>query len=139
MTAEGTACSGAGEAPKAELTVTKVVSPTGEERKGVGGPFVFVNGDSDGTSDPGSDVGALAEADSRSEEEEDLPRANVARAADAGGDHPTVGGELAALDGVVGLPSSNGHASPAVVEKSEDDGVVEVEGEASHNSEAGLG
>ncbi|KAI4995863.1 hypothetical protein ZWY2020_037951 [Hordeum vulgare] len=38
-----------------------------------------------------------------------------------------------------GLPSSNGHASPAVVEKSEDDGVIEVEGEASHNSEAGLG
>ncbi|KAI5008397.1 hypothetical protein ZWY2020_009445 [Hordeum vulgare] len=47
--------------------------------------------------------------------------------------------ELAALDGAVGLPSSNGHASPAVVEKSEDDGVVEVKGEASHNSKAGPG
>ncbi|XP_044949825.1 uncharacterized protein LOC123399478 [Hordeum vulgare subsp. vulgare] len=138
MTAEGTARSGAGEAPKAELAATKVVSPTGEEREGVGGPFVIVNGDSDGHSDPGSDVGAVAEADSRSEEE-DLPRANAAPAADAGGDHPTAGGELAALDGAVGLPSSNGHASPAVVDKSEDDGVVQVQGEASHNSEAGLG
>uniref|UniRef100_A0A453L5K6 Proton pump-interactor 1 n=1 Tax=Aegilops tauschii subsp. strangulata TaxID=200361 RepID=A0A453L5K6_AEGTS len=50
--------------------------------------------------------------------------------------HPTAGGELAAPDGAVGLPSSNGHASPAPVE-SEADGVGEVEGEGSHNSEAG--
>lgn len=137
MTAEGTARSGAGEAPKAELAATKAVSPTGEEREGVGGPFVIVNGDSDGHSDPGSDTGAGAEADSRSEEE-DLPRANAAPAAGAGGDHPTAGGELAAVDGAVGLPSSNGHASPAPVE-SDVDGVGEVEGEGSHNSEAGLG
>ncbi|KAE8807235.1 hypothetical protein D1007_16457 [Hordeum vulgare] len=59
MTAEGTTRSGAGEAPKAELAVTKVVSPMGEEREGVGGPFVIVNGDSDGHSDPGSDVGVV--------------------------------------------------------------------------------
>uniref|UniRef100_A0A453L4X9 Proton pump-interactor 1 n=1 Tax=Aegilops tauschii subsp. strangulata TaxID=200361 RepID=A0A453L4X9_AEGTS len=135
MTAEGTARGGAGEAPKAELAAAKAVSPTGEEREGVGGPFVIVNGDSDGHSDPGSDTGAGAEPDSRPEEE-DLPRANAAPAADAGGDHPTAGGELAAPDGAVGLPSSNGHASPAPVE-SEADGVGEVEGEGSHNSEAG--
>ncbi|EMS56954.1 hypothetical protein TRIUR3_15970 [Triticum urartu] len=54
------------------------------------------------------------------------------------GDPPSAGGELAALDGAVGLPSSNGHASPATVE-SEVDGVGEVEGEGSHNSEAVLG
>ncbi|VAI19106.1 unnamed protein product [Triticum turgidum subsp. durum] len=137
MTAEGTARGGAGEAPKAELAAAKAVSPTGEEREGVGGPFVIVNGDSDGHSDPGSDTGAGAEPDSR-REEEDLPRANAAPAADAGGDHPSAGGELAALDGAVGLPSSNGHASPATVE-SEVDGVGEVEGEGSHNSEAVLG
>ncbi|KAM3258417.1 hypothetical protein ACQJBY_050276 [Aegilops geniculata] len=137
MTAEGTARGGAGEAPKAELAAAKAVSPTGEEREGVGGPFVIVNGDSDGHSDPGSDTGAGAEPDSRPEEE-DLPRANAAPAADAGGDHPTAGGELAALDGAVGLPSSNGHASPAPVE-SEVNGVGEVEGEGSHNSEAGPG
>ncbi|VAI33907.1 unnamed protein product [Triticum turgidum subsp. durum] len=56
----------------------------------------------------------------------------------AGGDYPTAGGELAAPDGAVGLPSSNGHASPAPAE-SEVDGVGEVEGEGSHNSEAGPG
>ncbi|KAF7066244.1 hypothetical protein CFC21_072262 [Triticum aestivum] len=137
MTAEGTARGGAGEAPKAELAAAKAVSPTGEEREGVGGPFVIVNGDSDGHSDPGSDTGAGAESDSRPEEE-DLPRANAAPAADAGGDYPTAGGELAAPDGAVGLPSSNGHASPAPAE-SEVDGVGEVEGEGSHNSEAGPG
>ncbi|XP_044960397.1 uncharacterized protein LOC123411504 [Hordeum vulgare subsp. vulgare] len=104
MTAEGTARSGAGEAPTAELAVTKVVSPTREEREGVGGPFVIVNGDSDGHSDPGSDVGAVAEADSRSEEE-DLPRANAAAAADGGGDHPTDGG---------GIGRSGRHPRPSV-------------------------
>lgn len=132
MTAEGTACNGAGEAPKAELAAAKVAAPAeerpAEEREGVGGPFVIVNGDSDGSD----------KADSRSDEEDLLPT-NAAPDADvAAGDHGTAGGELGASDATVGLPSSNGHGGPPAVE-SEDSVVEEGKAEVSDNSEDGLG
>jgi hypothetical protein len=135
MTAEGTACNGAGEAPTAELAAAKVVAPAGErpaeEREGVGGPFVIVNGDSDGLSDRSSD-----KADSRSDEE-DLPPTNGSSDAGAGGDHGTVGGELGDSDATDGLPSSNGHGGPPAVES--EDGVGEGKAEGSDNSEHGPG
>ncbi|KAM0869750.1 hypothetical protein ACQ4PT_040479 [Festuca glaucescens] len=134
MTAEGTACNGGGEARKAELAAAKVAASAGErpaeEREGVGGPFVIVNGDSDGLSDRCSE-----KADSRSDEE-DLPPTNAAPDADAGGDHGTDGGESGASDATVGLPSSNGHGGPTAVE-SEDD-VGEGKAEGGDNSEDGL-
>ncbi|KAM0861796.1 hypothetical protein ACQ4PT_045650 [Festuca glaucescens] len=134
MTAEGTACNGAGEAPKAELAAAKVAAPAGErpaeEREGVGGPFVIVNGDSDGLSDRCSE-----KADSRSDEE-DLPPANAAPDADAGGNHGADGGESGASDATVGLPSSNGHGGPTAVDSEGD--VYEGKTEGGDNSEDGL-
>ncbi|KAK1632000.1 hypothetical protein QYE76_006315 [Lolium multiflorum] len=129
-----TACNGAGEAPKAELAAAKAAAGErpAEEREGVGGPFVIVNGDSDGLSDRCSD-----KADSRSDED-DLPPPNAAPDAGAGGDHGADdGGESGAPDATtVGLPSSNGHGGPAAVE-SEDD-VGEGKAEGGDNSEDGL-
>ncbi|CAM0952076.1 unnamed protein product [Alopecurus aequalis] len=132
MTAEGTALNGASEAPKAELAAAKVAGERpAEEREGVGGPFVIVNGDSDGLSDrSGSD-----KADSPRSDEEDLPPTNAGPDADS--DHGTAGGELGAPDATVGLPSSNGHAPPPAVES--EDGVGERKAEVSDNSEDGPG
>ena len=41
MTAEGTACNGAGEAPKAEFSPEKAVASGEREGEDVGGPFVI--------------------------------------------------------------------------------------------------
>ncbi|RLN33125.1 uncharacterized protein C2845_PM03G01730 [Panicum miliaceum] len=101
MTAEGTACNGAGEAPKAEFPPGKAVPAPPEEKaaaeregEDVGGPFVIVNGgDSDGHSDRGSDLGRAPDEDSPSEED-DVPTSNAAPDAAAGGDHGVAGGEV---------------------------------------------
>ncbi|CAN6174825.1 unnamed protein product [Urochloa humidicola] len=115
MTAEGTACNGAGEAPKAEFSPEKAVPAPAEEKaaspregEDVGGPFVIVNGgDSDGHSDRGSDLGKAADEDSPSEEE-DAPAPNVAPGADAGGDHgAAAGGEAGVPGAALGASSAD--------------------------------
>lgn len=139
MTADGTASNGAGEAPKAELspgkgavTAAPLAEKPAEEREGVGGPFVIVNGDSDGHSDRGSDTGAGPEADSASDEG-DLPRTNAGPDADTGRDHGPAGAEL---DATVDFSSTNGHG-PSAVES--EDGVGGGKAGESKISEAGLG
>ncbi|KAJ1290221.1 hypothetical protein BS78_02G226500 [Paspalum vaginatum] len=111
MTAEGTACNGAGGAPKAEFAPEKAApeEKAAGEREGedVGGPFVIVNGgDSDGHSDRGSDLGGKAPDDDSPSEEDAAPAPNAAPDAPAGGDHGAAGGE-------VGAPGAAHGASPA--------------------------
>ncbi|KAL6844749.1 hypothetical protein ACP4OV_025408 [Aristida adscensionis] len=116
MTAEGTARGGAGEAPKAEFAAGEKVAaaPLEEgapgEREGgdVGGPFVIVNGDSDGMSDRGSDLGKAHGEDSPSEGEDDAPGSNAGPGAAAGGGHGAAGGEAGAPDAADGVPSADG-------------------------------
>nr|CAB3457444.1 unnamed protein product [Digitaria exilis] len=123
MTAEGTACNGAAEAPKAEFSPEKAVAaspeeavaaspeekPAGErEGEDVGGPFVIVSGgDSDGHSDRGSDLGKAPDEDSPSEDD-DVPGSNAAPDAAAGGDHGPAGGEVSAPGAVLGASSADG-------------------------------
>ncbi|KAG2644318.1 hypothetical protein PVAP13_2KG411495 [Panicum virgatum] len=117
MTAEGTACNGAGEAPKAEFPQGKAAPVPPEEKaaadrvgegEDVGGPFVIVNGgDSDGHSDRGSDLGRALDEDSPSEEE-DVPASNAAPDAAAGGDHGASGGEVSAPGAVLVASSADG-------------------------------
>ncbi|KAG2635883.1 uncharacterized protein LOC120661102 [Panicum virgatum] len=115
MTAEGTACNGAGEAPRAEFPQGKaVLAPSEEkaaaEREGedVGGPFVIVNGgDSDGHSDRGSDLGRAPDEDSPSEDD-DVPASNAAPDAPAGGDHGAAGGEASASGAALIASSADG-------------------------------
>jgi len=117
MTAEGTACNGAGEAPKAEFPQGKAAPAPPEEKaaadrvgegEDVGGPFVIVNGgDSDGHSDRGSDLGRAPDEDSPSEEE-DVPASNAAPDAAAGGDHGASGGEVSAPGAVLVASSADG-------------------------------
>ncbi|KAL5658579.1 hypothetical protein ACJX0J_031742, partial [Zea mays] len=115
MTAEGTACNGAGEAPKAEFVPEKVVTASLEEKaageregEDVGGPFVVVNGgDSDGHSDRGSDLGK-ASGEESSSEEEDVPGSNVAPDLAVGGDHGSARGEVSAQGAALGASSADG-------------------------------
>ncbi|CAL5063647.1 unnamed protein product [Urochloa decumbens] len=115
MTAEGTACNGAGEAPKAEFSPEKAVAAPAEEKaaspregEDVGGSFVIVNGgDSDGHSDRGSDLGKSPDEDSPSEEE-DAPAPNAAPGAPEGGDHGAAVGEAGAPSAALGALSANG-------------------------------
>ncbi|CAN6218193.1 unnamed protein product [Urochloa humidicola] len=132
MTAEGTACNGAGEAPKAEFSPEKAMAAPAEEKaaspregEDVGGPFVIVNGgDSDGHSDRGSDLGKAADEDSPSEEE-DAP----ATGADAGGDHgATAGGEVGAPGVALGASTADGGDRAA---DGSEGGVDEGQGEPS--------
>ncbi|ONM22631.1 Proton pump-interactor 1 [Zea mays] len=115
MTAEGTACNGAGEALKAEFAPEKVVAvsleekPVGErEGEDVGGPFLIVNGgDSDGHSEPGSDLGKAPDEDPASEED-DVPTFNAAPDAAVAGDHGTAEGQVGAQGAALGASSADG-------------------------------
>ncbi|KAK8460065.1 hypothetical protein SEVIR_2G267800v4 [Setaria viridis] len=115
MTAEGTACNGAGEAPKAEFSLEKAVAAPPEEKaageregEDVGGPFVIVNGsDSDGHSERGSDLRKGPDYDSPSDVE-DVPASNAAPDAAAGGDHGAAGGEVSAPGAALGASSADG-------------------------------
>ncbi|KAL6656257.1 hypothetical protein ACP70R_007083 [Stipagrostis hirtigluma subsp. patula] len=138
MTAEGTACNGAGEAPKAEFAAEKVAAaaPAEErapgEREGeeVGGPFVIVNGDSDGLSDRGSDLGKAPDEDSRSHSEEeqevDAPGSNAAPEAAVSGDHEAAGGEASAPDAALDASSAGGRDRAAAETEGSADVVHEV-------------
>ncbi|KAK3133701.1 hypothetical protein QOZ80_6AG0539890 [Eleusine coracana subsp. coracana] len=113
MTAQGTACNGTGEAPKSEFAPEKVpaAAPEGKapaERDGedVGGPFVIVNGDSDGLSDRGSDLDKAPGEDSPSEEDE-APGSNAAPDAPVGGDHGAADGETSASAAAPGVSSAD--------------------------------
>ncbi|WVZ65414.1 hypothetical protein U9M48_014779 [Paspalum notatum var. saurae] len=107
MTAEGTACNGAAEAPRAEFALEEKAAAPEEkaaagEREGddLGGPFVIVNGgDSDGHSDRGSDLGGRAPGEDSPSEEDDAPASNAAPDEAAGGDHGAAGGEVGAVLG----------------------------------------
>ncbi|CAD6224381.1 unnamed protein product [Miscanthus lutarioriparius] len=138
MTAEGTACNGAGEAPKAEFAPEKVVVAASPEEKAVGeregeedvgGPFVIVNGgDSDGHSDRGSDLGKAPDEDSPSEED-DVPGSNAAPDAAVGGDHGAAEeGEAGAQGAALGASSAEGgdRASEGSEGKPSSDCVAEV-------------
>ncbi|XP_062200102.1 uncharacterized protein LOC133902505 isoform X2 [Phragmites australis] len=116
MTAEGTACNGAGEAPKAEFAAEKVAAASPEEKatgeregegEDVGGPFVIVNGDSDGLSDRGSDLSARPDEDSPSEEE-DVPDSNAGPGSAVGGDHAAPGVGEGASDAALSVSSADG-------------------------------
>jgi hypothetical protein len=117
MTAEGPACNGAGEAPKAEFVVEKAAA----ERDGedVGGPFVIVNGDSDGLSDRGSDLGKAHDEDSPSEGDEVLG-ANAAPVEPVVGDHGAA----------AGVAGASAVASGVSVADERDRAAVEPEGGA---------
>ncbi|CAN6211130.1 unnamed protein product [Urochloa humidicola] len=138
MTAEGTACNGAGEAPKAEFSPEKAVPAQPEEKaaspregEDVGGPFVIVNGgDSDGHSDRGSDLGKAPDEDSPSEEE-DAPAPNAAPGAAAGGDHGAAGGEAGAPGAALGASSADGGDRAA---DDSEGGADEGQGEPSSDS-----
>ncbi|XP_066397483.1 uncharacterized protein [Miscanthus floridulus] len=138
MTADGTACNGAGEAPKAEFAPEKVVVAASPEEKAVGeregeedvgGPFVIVNGgDSDGHSDRGSDLGKAPDEDSPSEED-DVPGSNAAPDAAVGGDHGAAEeGEAGAQGAALGASSADGgdRASEGSEGKPSSDCVAEV-------------
>ncbi|XP_062194370.1 uncharacterized protein LOC133897597 [Phragmites australis] len=116
MTAEGTACNGAGEAPKAEFAAEKVAvsaaspeerAPREKEGDEVGGSFVIVNGDSDGLSDRGSDLGKMPDEDPPSEVE-DVPGYNAAPDAAVGRDHGAAGGEVGASGAALGVSLVDG-------------------------------
>jgi hypothetical protein len=93
MTAEGTACNGAGEAPTAEKAAAAGKSPAERDGEGVGGPFVIVDGDSD----RGSDLGRPLDEDSPSEEEEDeVLGSNAAPGAPVDGGRGSTAGASAA-------------------------------------------
>lgn len=140
MTAEGTACNGAGEAPKAEFSPEKALAASPEDKdagereaEDVGGPFVIVNGgDSDGHSERGSDLGRAPDEDSPSEED-DVPAPNVAPDAAAGGDHVPAGGEPDAPGAATGASSADGGDRAA--DRSSEGGAGE--GKADPSSEVG--
>ncbi|CAL5082125.1 unnamed protein product [Urochloa decumbens] len=138
MTAEGTACNGAGEAPKAEFSPEKAVPAPAEEKaaspregEDVGGPFVIVNGgDSDGHSDRGSDLGKSPDEDSPSEEE-DAPAPNAAPGAPEGGDHGVADGEAGAPSAALGASPADGGDRAA---DGSEGGADEGQGEPSSDS-----
>jgi hypothetical protein len=135
MTAEGTACNGAGEAPEAEFSPEKAAVATAPqedraagEREGedVGGPFVIVNGsDSDGHSDRGSDLRKGLDYDSPSDVD-DVPASNAAPDAAAGGG----GGEANSPAPAPALGASSADGGDRAAEGAEG-GADESEGEPS--------
>jgi hypothetical protein len=105
MTAEGTACNSAGEAPKAEFAAGK--PPAERDGEDVGGPFVIVDGDSDGLSDRGTDLGRPLDEDSPSEEEDQVLGSNAAPGATVDGDRGSTAAEAGASAAAPGGSSAD--------------------------------